>query len=129
MKHRCRRCFRFEHCPARQAPLYLGFAQDLGHIVRVACRDGEVEQELAPPAAQSMEKAGRAQWHHHDMAPKQQQPTPYLYIPSSGLMLISKCISLSFPSGKLMVMLGGRDNSAKSAHPHPHPQGAGLMVR
>lgn len=41
--------------------------------------------------------------------------TANLYIPSSGRMLIKKCISLSFPSGKLILIFDGKFNSTMSA--------------
>lgn len=43
------------------------------------------------------------------------QQSTRLYMPSVGLMVISKCMILSVPSGKLMVMCFGRFSSDKSA--------------
>jgi len=43
--------FAMSWVPPKRAALYLGFADNLGGIMWVAARDGEIKQEFAPPAS------------------------------------------------------------------------------
>ncbi len=92
---------------------HLGGAQNLGCVVWVPGCNVELKVELASPANSIRRKLAN----RYTGAPLERictRPPTHLYIPSSGRMEMMKCMSLSFPSGKLIAMLEGRLSSAMS---------------
>jgi hypothetical protein len=92
---------------AKRIQTYLCLAQDFGGVMGIPRPYREVKDKFSSP---SIETQCQRMWESE----RGGACRTYLNIPSSGLILIWKCIGFSFPSGKMIEMFAGSDSSAKS---------------